>query len=189
MVGGEMADGNYTGATWGYDGKNWASTGNRQLPKLTGITLVPYYYFQRTEHGDLRQISRAARHRRTHGKRRNQQEGIHLIQQWSGLEARRRPVATARLYAPTSTERRRLCRQALLSRNACGIGMAGNQPAASAGVAHRRQSGGDTRSQTRDKMGLPIYLCVRRIRQQRHGAEQHLERRREPSDIQTDSLE
>lgn len=52
MVGGEMADGNYTGATWGYDGKNWASTGNRQLPKLTGITLVPYYYFQRTEHGD-----------------------------------------------------------------------------------------------------------------------------------------
>ena len=52
MVGGEMADGNYTGATPGCDGKNWASTGNRQLPKLTGITLVPYYYFQRVASGD-----------------------------------------------------------------------------------------------------------------------------------------
>lgn len=55
MVGGEMADGNLTGATWGYDGKQWASIGNRQLPKLTGVTLVDYYYFQRTESGTYKQ--------------------------------------------------------------------------------------------------------------------------------------
>lgn len=56
MVGGEMADGNLTGATWGYDGKQWESIGNRQLPKLSGMTLVSYYYFQRTTSGTYTQF-------------------------------------------------------------------------------------------------------------------------------------
>ncbi len=56
VVGGKMADGNYTGMTWGYDGTNWASIGNHQVARLSDMTLLKYYYFQRTTSGSYKQF-------------------------------------------------------------------------------------------------------------------------------------
>ena len=47
FVGGRKADGQLSGATWGYDGSTWALLGN--LPKghaFEGMTLVPYFTFK-----------------------------------------------------------------------------------------------------------------------------------------------
>lgn len=49
MVGGILADGNYTNSVWGYDGTQWgllasASVGNA-LPKLRDASLVAYYTY------------------------------------------------------------------------------------------------------------------------------------------------
>ena len=56
VVGGKMADGNYTGMTWGYDGNAWEAIGNRQVARLSDMTLVKYYYFQRLTSGGYQQF-------------------------------------------------------------------------------------------------------------------------------------
>ena len=46
MVGGRMADGNLTGATWGFDGKSWAKFNNdNAVTPREGAILFPYFTF------------------------------------------------------------------------------------------------------------------------------------------------
>lgn len=49
IVGGVMADGQYTGSVWGYDGSCWARISNdvnwRHLPGLKDATLIKYYTY------------------------------------------------------------------------------------------------------------------------------------------------
>lgn len=46
IVGGRMADGQLTNATWGFDGRVWARIDNSSVPYITGATLVPYYIYR-----------------------------------------------------------------------------------------------------------------------------------------------
>lgn len=53
MAGGLMADGTPTGATWGWDGTQWASLSLAgpalTLPAMSGVTLVPFFAFNSSE--------------------------------------------------------------------------------------------------------------------------------------------
>lgn len=42
FTGGRKADGNLTGATWAYDGSEWAQISAQNLPALEGLAIVPY---------------------------------------------------------------------------------------------------------------------------------------------------
>lgn len=47
IVGGRMANGKLTGASWGYDGTEWIKLSNRPIPKdLEGMILTPYFIFE-----------------------------------------------------------------------------------------------------------------------------------------------
>ncbi len=46
IVGGRLADGTVTDATWAYDGSSWMKVTDRGLPPITGCTLVPYYTYR-----------------------------------------------------------------------------------------------------------------------------------------------
>lgn len=46
FTGGIMADGNATGATWGYDGTRWMSLSRRGLPAASGYAFFPYRAFR-----------------------------------------------------------------------------------------------------------------------------------------------
>jgi len=46
MVGGEKADGSYTGAVWAYDGSTWAQLNGNFLKPLRGVTIMPFYAFR-----------------------------------------------------------------------------------------------------------------------------------------------
>lgn len=48
MVGGRLADGNYTDKTWGFDGDHWAVLSEGMTPSVAGTTLVPYYVYRKT---------------------------------------------------------------------------------------------------------------------------------------------
>lgn len=48
MVGGCLADGTYTGKTWGFDGDHWAVLSDGMTPSVVGATLVPYYVYRKT---------------------------------------------------------------------------------------------------------------------------------------------
>lgn len=43
---GEKADGTLSGDTWGYDGQSWQCLGHDVLPKMTGVSLFPYFTFK-----------------------------------------------------------------------------------------------------------------------------------------------
>ena len=43
MVGGTDADGYATGDAWSYDGSSWHRLSTKPLPRLSGVTLFPYY--------------------------------------------------------------------------------------------------------------------------------------------------
>lgn len=45
MLGGVKADGNLTGAMWGYDGKDWAKISQQDVPAGRGKTMLPYVTF------------------------------------------------------------------------------------------------------------------------------------------------
>ncbi len=46
IVGGRLASGELTGASWGYDGSNWACLSNRELPyAVEDAMVVPYFIF------------------------------------------------------------------------------------------------------------------------------------------------
>ena len=45
FMGGVDRFGHKSGATWGFDGENWAKVSNREIPGATGMTLFPYYNF------------------------------------------------------------------------------------------------------------------------------------------------
>lgn len=46
LTGGIMADGNSTGATWGYDGTRWMCLSRRDLPAASGYSFFPYRAFR-----------------------------------------------------------------------------------------------------------------------------------------------
>lgn len=47
IVGGRQANGYLTGASWGYDGTNWAKISNAPLPEeLEGVAVFPYFTFE-----------------------------------------------------------------------------------------------------------------------------------------------
>ena len=56
MVGGRMADNNLTGATWGYDGENWAQLAGVIVP-CEGALLFPYFTFTTNEYWITTQYS------------------------------------------------------------------------------------------------------------------------------------
>lgn len=46
MVGGELADGSYTGSVWAYDGSSWAQLNGNFAKALRGVTIMPFYAFR-----------------------------------------------------------------------------------------------------------------------------------------------
>lgn len=46
FCGGVTASGEVTGATWAFDGEEWAEISNTPIPEITGMTLVPYFSFK-----------------------------------------------------------------------------------------------------------------------------------------------
>ncbi len=46
IVCGEKSDGSLSGDTWGYDGSSWQRLSTGTLPKLTGVSLFPYFSFR-----------------------------------------------------------------------------------------------------------------------------------------------
>ncbi|MCH5222108.1 MAG: hypothetical protein J1F05_07300 [Muribaculaceae bacterium] len=47
MVGGVLADGSLSNATWAFDGKSWAKISTKSLPEgIKGITVVPFFSFR-----------------------------------------------------------------------------------------------------------------------------------------------
>ncbi len=46
MIGGKCSDGHLTGATWSYDGKEWAQISNTPLPARQKMTLIPYFSYK-----------------------------------------------------------------------------------------------------------------------------------------------
>lgn len=47
ITGGRCADGSLTGATWGFDGDNWAVL-SESLPQSEGVSLIPYFSYRKT---------------------------------------------------------------------------------------------------------------------------------------------
>lgn len=46
MIGGKLADGSLTGATWAYDGTQWAKISNTPIPNLQNMTFIPYFSYK-----------------------------------------------------------------------------------------------------------------------------------------------
>lgn len=46
ICGGILATGDYTSATWGFDGREWVKLSDGGIPQITGAALVPYYAFR-----------------------------------------------------------------------------------------------------------------------------------------------
>lgn len=54
LVGGENATGDYSGATWAFDGTDWIKLNEKGLPALRGMSLFNYVIYRKT--GNLEQV-------------------------------------------------------------------------------------------------------------------------------------
>lgn len=52
FVGGRQSDGALSNDTWAFDGENWVTLNDGDVPELEGATIVPYYYYRTTTSGN-----------------------------------------------------------------------------------------------------------------------------------------
>lgn len=48
LVGGVTASGDYSSATWAFDGKSWAKLSDKLVPAVKGATIIPYFGYLQT---------------------------------------------------------------------------------------------------------------------------------------------